>query len=203
MADTVFLNSVEPEYYPNTRVFINLLNIQSFKELREKEAGFTAIRSIELLQNPSITQQTFDFKHLKSIHYYLFQDLYKWAGKPRSFDMGKDGDEFTPAKELPKYETQVFARSIDFCNTPQRPSRDDAAKKLASCLGIINTYHPFPEGNGRSQRIFISKLAHIFQYSINWDAANPWEIVETSKQVHKVNYEPLENLIKRIIVDKS
>lgn len=201
--NTVFPDSVEPEYYPNSTVFVNLLNIQSFKKLREKEAGFTAIRSIELLQNSDITQQSFDFKHLKSIHYYLFQDLYEWAGKPRSFDMRKNGDEFTPASELPKYEAQVFVRSINFYNTPQRPKIDKAAKRLASCLGIINTYHPFPEGNGRAQRIFISELAHVFQYSINWDAANPWEIIETSKQVHKVNYEPLENLIKRIIVDKS
>ncbi len=117
--------------------------------------------------------------------------------------MRKNGDEFTPAKELSKYEAQVFARSIEFSNTRQRPNIDEAATKLASCLGIINTYHPFPEGNGRAQRIFISELANVFQYSINWDAVHPWEIVETSKQVHNLNYKPLENLIKRIIVDES
>lgn len=115
----------------------------------------------------------------------------------------KNGYEFSLASELPKYESQVFARSIDFYHTPQRPKIDKAAKRLASCLGIINTHHSFPERNGRAQRIFISELAHVYQYSINWDVANPWEIIETSKQVHKVNYEPLENLIKRIIVDKS
>ena len=116
--------------------------------------------------------------------------------------MRKNGDEFTPAKELPKYEAEVFARSIEFFNTRQRLSKDKTAEKLASCLGIINTYHPFPEGNGRAQRIFISRLADVFQYSINWGAAHRWEIVETSKQVHQVNYESLENLIKRIIVDE-
>ncbi len=202
MADTVFPDSVEPEYYPDTTIFVNLLNVTSSKELRDKEAGFTAIRSIELFQNANLTPQTFDFKHLKSIHHHLFQDLYEWAGKPRSYDMRKNGDEFTPAKYLPKYEAQVFARSIAFSNRHQRPNIDEASTKLASCLGIINTYHPFPEGNGRAQRIFISKVANIFQYSINWDATYPWEIIETSKQVHIGNYEPLENLIKRIIVDE-
>ena len=203
MADSVFQDSVEPEYYPNTTIFVNLLKISSSKELRDKEAGFTAIRSIELLQDTDLIPPTFDFNHLKSIHHHLFQDLYEWAGKPRSYDTRKNGDEFTPAKDLPKYETQVFARSIIFSNTHQRPNIDEAAAKLASCLGIINTYHPFPEGNGRAQRIFISRLANVFKYSINWDGAHPWEIIETSKQVHKVNYEPLENLIKRIIVDES
>lgn len=203
MADTAFPDSVEPEYYPNSTLFVNLLDISSSQELRDKEAGFTAIRSIELLQNAGLTPQTFDFKHLKSIHHHLFQDLYTWAGKPRSYDMRKSGDEFTPAKYLPKYEAQVFSRSIAFSNSSQRPNIDKAATKLASCLGIINTYHPFPEGNGRAQRIFISQLANIFQYSINWDAAHPWEIVETSRQVHAGNYEPLKNLIRRIIVDES
>lgn len=203
MADTVFPDSVEPEYYPNTSIFINLLNISSSKELRDKEAGFTVIRSIELLQNADLTPQTFDFNHLKLIHHYLFQDLYKWAGKPRSYDIIKNGDKFTPAKDLPKYEAQVFSRSIDFLNSCQRPTLDEAATKLASCLGIINIYHPFPEGNGRAQRLFISKLANIFKYSINWDATHSWEIVETSKHVHMGNYIPLENLIKRIIVDES
>lgn len=203
MADTAYPDSVEPEYYPNTTTFVNLLNISSSKELRDKEAGFTAIRSIELLQRADLTPQSFDFKHLKSIHHHLFQDLYEWAGKPRSYDMKKNGDEFTPAKYLPKYEAQVFAESIEFSNCHQKQNIDEAATKLASCLGIINIYHPFPEGNGRAQRLFISELAKASQYFINWDAAYAWEIVETSKQVHIGNYEPLENLIKRIIVDES
>ena len=205
MANTIFPDSVEPEYYPNTTTFVNLLNISSSQKLRDKEADFTAIRSIELLQNAAVnvTPQTFDFKHLRAIHHHLFQDLYEWAGKPRSYDVEKNGDEFTPATHLPKYETQVFSRSMNFSNLSQRPSIDEASKKLASCLGIINTYHPFPEGNGRAQRIFITEVANTHQYSINWNAVHPWEIVETSKQVHIGNYEPLENLIKRIIVDKN
>lgn len=203
MVNTAFPDSVDPPYYPNTTTFINLLNVSSSKDLADKEAGFTVIRSIELLQNPDLTPQTFDFSHLKSIHHYLFQDLYGWAGKPRSYDMRKNGDEFTPAKDLPKYEAHVFSRVTEYCNNNKRPTITDAAKQLASCLGIINIYHPFPEGNGRAQRIFISLLARNFNYSINWDATYPWEIVETSKQVHIGNYQPLEQMIKRIIVDES
>ncbi|VAW54445.1 Cell filamentation protein fic [hydrothermal vent metagenome] len=203
MVDTVFSDSVEPLCYPNTSVFINFLNLTSFKKLRDKEAGFTAIRSIELLQNPSLIPQTFDFDHLKAIHSYLFQDLYEWAGRPRSYDVRKNEDEFTPAKYLPKYEKQVFSRVSDYCNCSQRPPINEAAIKLAACLGIINIYHPFPEGNGRAQRIFITMLAGVYNYAINWDATYPWEIIETSKQVHIGSYQPLEKLIGRIIVDKN
>jgi len=138
VADTIFSDSVEPDYYPNSKIFINLLGVTSAQELRQKEAVFTAIRSIELLQSPDLTPQTYGFSALKFIHHYLFQDLYEWAGKPRSFDMYKNGDVFTLAKDLPKYESDVFNRAINFCKSDKRPSIEEAAIKLASCLGIIN-----------------------------------------------------------------
>ena len=201
MADTVYPDAVKPAYYPNTTTFTNLLGIKSHKDLQSKESSFTAIRSIELFQTPEIVQQTFDFAHLKAIHHHLFQDLYNWAGKPRSFDFKKGNNVFTPAREMPKYEIEVFTRSIDFSSLQNRPSISHAAQSLAACLGIINIFHPFPEGNGRAQRIFISSLAQIFQYSLDWIKVHPWEIIETSKKVHEGNYVPLEDLMHRIIRD--
>ncbi len=203
MADAVYPDSVDPACYPGTTTFVNHLKITDHNVLQEKEAGFTAIRSIELFQRAEIIQQTFDFPHLKAIHYYLFQDLYAWAGMPRSYDVKKGSDVFTPACELPKYEADVFSRSIDFSHLSTRPSISEVAGSLAACLGIINIFHPFPEGNGRAQRIFISSLARVFQYSLDWNSAYPWEIVETSKSVHKGNYEPLELLMERIIRDEA
>ncbi len=203
MADAVYPDSVEPAFYPNTATFVNLLGITNLKKLKVKEADFTAIRSIELLHKTDLIPQTFDFSHLKAIHRYLFQDLYAWAGKPRSYDMKKGGDQFTPAKQLPKYESEVFSRSIKLSHCSERPSISTTAISLASCLGIINVYHPFPEGNGRTQRIFISLLSNMFRYSLDWSNAHPWEIVETAKKVHERNYKPLEALIQRIIRDEN
>ena len=62
-------------------IFVNLLGISDSKKFRDKEADFTAIRSIELLQKVDLIPQTFDFERLKAIHRYLFQDVYEWAGK--------------------------------------------------------------------------------------------------------------------------
>ncbi|MDH5777664.1 MAG: Fic family protein [Gammaproteobacteria bacterium] len=199
MTETIYPNSIEPAFYPNTNTFVNFLGITDRNKLREKEAALTAVRSIELLQQPDLIQQTFDFAHLQAIHAYLFQDLYDWAGMPRSYDMKKGDNIFTPACELAKYENEVFSRSINFSKLEIRPSILEAAESLAACLGIINIFHPFPEGNGRAQRIFISFLAHVFDYNLDWDKTHPWEILETSKAVHAGNYEPLNNLMTRII----
>ena len=72
--------------------------------------------------------------------------------------MPKNDDEFTPPECLPKYEDTLFARATEVVNL-QCPEKDVLTEKLARCLGILNIYHPFPEGNGRTQRIFISLLA--------------------------------------------
>jgi hypothetical protein len=54
VVNTVFPDSVEPEYYPHSTTYINLINISSSKKLQEKEAGFTVIRSLELFQKPDL-----------------------------------------------------------------------------------------------------------------------------------------------------
>lgn len=200
MTKKVFPDSVEPRYLPNSRTFENLLNITDSHELRQKESDLTFIRTLELLQDPELTSRSFDFYQLKQIHKYLFQDIYAWAGKPRSFDMAKNGDIFTPANELPIYEQEVFSRSLslvsDFKN--QRINLEDIPLRLARCLGVINIYHPFPEGNGRAQRVFISILAKEIGFNMDWKSAFSWEMVHVFKSVHLGDYNSLENLILRI-----
>ncbi len=195
----LYPDSIEPEYYPETHVYVNQLGIQGLKILKSKESSFSLMRGFELLQQPTLINPTFDFKYLKSIHHYIFQDIYSWAGKPRSFNMAKNGDVFTPAIELPYYENEVFHRSLAFASIKIQPDKNSAAESLARCLGVINTYHPFPEGNGRTQRIFISMLARKHHYDIDWKSAFPWEMVETFKAAHYSNYTPLIELLKRLM----
>ncbi len=196
----LYPNSIEPEYYPGTFIYVNQLGIQDSKTLKSREADFSYLRGIELLQQASLVASTFDFKCLKSIHHYLFQDIYSWAGQPRSFDMVKNGDIFTPANELLFYENEVFQRSLAFASLNRQPDKNSAAESLARCLGVINTYHPFPEGNGRTQRIFISMLARKHHYDIDWKSAFSWEMVATFTAVHCGNYVPLIELLTRLII---
>lgn len=196
----VFPDSVEPSYLPSSRIFENLLNSTDYQKLRQLESDFTFVRSFELLQNPSLIPKTFDFQHLKQIHGYIFQDIYSWAGKPRSFDMAKNGDVFTPANELPIYEEEVFSRSLSLIRDFKSGSilKIDVPSRLARCLGIINIYHPFPEGNGRAQRIFISILAKEIGFNVDWRLVTKWEMVEIFKLVHLGDYSALDDLMLRI-----
>ena len=73
--------------YPNSAVLRNKLNITDKNELFEAEKELTAIRLRELQENP--VKGKFDFKHLKAIHKYIFQDIYDWAGMERTVEIGK------------------------------------------------------------------------------------------------------------------
>jgi cell filamentation protein len=44
---------------------------------------------------------------------------------------------------------------------------------LAELLGDINALHPFREGNGRTQRAFLSQLAHDAGHHIEWLRMDP------------------------------
>lgn len=72
-----------------TAVLKNKAGITEQGQLDEYEGDFTAIRLLELTQNP--VEGSFDLAHLCKIHQYLFQDIYDWAGEVRTVDIIRGG----------------------------------------------------------------------------------------------------------------
>ena len=73
--------------YPGTNVLKNKLNIRDINTLHDAERDYSAVRQAEL-DKKGVTGD-FSIKHLCSIHKYLFQDIYSWAGKIRTVDISK------------------------------------------------------------------------------------------------------------------
>ena len=68
---------------PGTAVLKNKAGITDKDQLDEYEGDFTAIRLLELTQNP--VEGSFDLTHLCKIHQYLFQDVYEWPAKSEAW----------------------------------------------------------------------------------------------------------------------
>ena len=68
--------------YPDSDVLINKLGIRDLDRLQMIERRLTMIRLAELIKHP--IKGNFDLEHLQKIHYYIFQDIYEWAGKIRT-----------------------------------------------------------------------------------------------------------------------
>ena len=66
----------DPYVYTGTFVLRNRLDIREADELDRVERQLVRERILE-----GIPRGNFDLRHLKAIHFHLFQDIYEWAGQ--------------------------------------------------------------------------------------------------------------------------
>ena len=72
------IDALTDNCYEGTTCLINKLNITDEETLKNVEAAITFAKISELEQTP--IDGNFDFEHYKSIHKYIFEELYDWAG---------------------------------------------------------------------------------------------------------------------------
>lgn len=151
----------------------NRPGIQDPQALASLEAELAIARTEELRAQagPPATHGAFDLSHLKAIHGHIFQDVYAWAGTTRGELTTIEGETFRPEPLLFK-GTSAFlpANQVErtlnglFGELARQDqlrglSREAFAQQAADAFVRLNTAHPFREGNGRTQREFISQLA--------------------------------------------
>ena len=181
---------------PGTAVLKNKAGITGQDQLDEYEGDFTAIRLLELTQNP--VEGSFDLAHLCKIHQYLFQDVYEWAGEVRSVDIIRGESRFCNVRHIQSYSKTVFsavATEKYLVNLEPKVF----ANRLAHYLSEINAIHPFREGNGRVQRLFISQLAEHAGYTLDYSALDQSELYPVMQESFLGNIQPLADLIFKII----
>ena len=163
--------------YPNSNVLINKLNITNQKALFEAEKELTAIRLRELQENP--IKGKYDFAHLKSIHKYIFQDIYAWAGKERTVEIGK-GNLFCTTYCIPEYAKTVFAKYFSQCYE-NKDNFTTFVRVFADNYGDLNALHPFREGNGRAQREFARIVCMECGYDFDLSCSTHQKMLAASK----------------------
>lgn len=149
---------VDPDYIytdPQTGVLRNIGNISDNETLHFVEAGATARRSQELWINPI---QITGSETIFSIHHYLFQDIYEWAGQKRTVEISKGGKQFFPLYRFNTALSYIDGLIAEYKRFGQHHKRQ-LSRKLAEILDAVNYLHPFREGNGRTQREFLRLLA--------------------------------------------
>lgn len=179
--------AITPNTYPGSIVFINKLGLESSKELAAAETEFSLFQYGLYRSNP--LPPVFDLTHLQAIHRQLFGDVYEWAGELRGYDIRKGICEFTPHQLIEWYAGQVYG---ELCQEGflQGCSLREIIPRLAYYYDMTNRLHPFPEGNGRTQRLFIEHLAQTAGYLTDWGSVRSWQIVEVAEQSFKGNFDP-------------
>lgn len=187
----------DPYVDEETGILKNLLGCRTEDELSLKERELSYLRQTELWLHP--VEPTFDLAHLQAIHRHLFQDVYSWAGRLRTIDISRDGTLFAPHSRIEPYAQTVFAHLAAERHTL---AAVDLAGRLARYLGEINAMHPFREGNGRTQRIFIDQLAKENGNTILWSRCSQQEMIDASVAAHHRDSNMLAGLIRRNLVPR-
>ena len=159
------IDPISANCYPGTTVLINKFDIRDEEKLSEIESVISSARYAEWLNAPQAT--TFDFDHYKAIHRFLFSDLYEWAGEVRTVNISKKGTQFTPAKNIESQAELIFER-LRTCNYFKDLPHDEFVDEIADFYCVTNALHPFREGNGRAQRVFLTQLIRNAGYEINF-----------------------------------
>lgn len=186
--------------YPNSEVLINKLNIRNQKDLFEAEKELTYIRLKELQDCP--IKGNFDFKHLKDIHKYIFQDLYDWAGQIRTVEIGK-GNLFCTTPCIQSYADTVFKKYYFECNA-HKDNKEDYIWAFAQNYGDLNALHPFREGNGRTQREFARLICMQCGYAFDLSVTTHEEMLMASKiSFDKGDNQFLRDIFSRAVIQKE
>ncbi|GHV14920.1 hypothetical protein FACS1894219_11490 [Clostridia bacterium] len=159
------LNTISANCYPNTTVLINKFGITNDKTLSHAEADITQQRI--LLWNSKPLSEKFDFKHYKSIHKFLFEELYEWAGQIRDVDISKKGTKFCPHNEIENRADLIFTR-LQKLNYYKDLPRKNFINEFVDFYISTNDLHPFREGNGRTQRLFLAQLSRNAGYNLDF-----------------------------------
>ena len=76
------------------------------------------------------------------------------------------------------------------------------SKRLAYLIGEINMIHPFREGNGRAQRVFIEYICkNSKHFDIDFSKTTRNDMILASKESSVLNYAPFEELLFKCLVD--
>lgn len=189
------------DYYcwSDSSVLKNKLNIKDEVLLNEAERKITSLKTAKLLETP--LEGELNFEYIKRIHSYLFFDIYDWAGEVRKTDISK-GNIFCQ-HELIEINVNALMDELKNENYLTESSKDKIVERLAYYIGDLNTIHPFREGNGRVQRIFIRELASRAGYLINFDGITPEEMIKASDAAFHHDYGPMEKIMIKSINKKG
>ena len=182
--------------YPGTQILVNKLDIRDGVELAKVEREISIVKAAVLTD--TITGK-FDLSHLKSIHKFLFEDIYDWAGKIRTVDIAK-GHVFCLVQFIEQQFDNLYAELKKDNFLKGADDIEYVSERISYYLSELNVIHPFREGNGRTQRIFCQQLCkNTGKFYLDFSMADENEMLEASATSFECDYTLMDILIRKCI----
>ena len=124
----------------------NKLGLEGFA-FQQEEERISKQKAKRLFEDNVLdTFEVGTYTGLQSIHRWLFEDIYDFAGQTRTLNLAKGNFRFASALYLDEALERISAM-------PQETFEQIIAKYIE-----MNIAHPFLEGNGRSTRIWLDTI---------------------------------------------
>lgn len=105
------------------------------------------------------------------------------------------------AAELIESYSSSFFRMLKNENYLRNLPRDKFIERVAFYIGEINALHPFREGNGRTQRVFINQLARQAGWNLNFSEISPRVLCEAYIK-SMTDLQPLIDVLNQTVTKK-
>lgn len=105
---------------------------------------------------------------------------------------------FCDCRFIEEMADEIF-KELKHENYLQLCEKENVADRLAYFLSEINALHPFREGNGRTQRLFIEILAERVGAVVDFSEVSAIEMIEASAEAFLKEYEKMNSLMRRIV----
>ena len=190
------IDPISADCYEGTTCLINKFGIKDEKKLSQMETLITTAKCQELEISPIVGD--FGFDHYKAIHKYIFEDLYDWAGKVRTASISKKGTVFILPESIEPLADRIFT-GLQKNNCYIGYDNDRYIDSIVDFYCRTNMLHPFREGNGRTQRVFLTQLIRHSGHDINFSTIDTDELMIATIQSANGIIDYLRNLFKESI----
>ena len=149
------LDPLQDGCYENSSVLINKFDIRDEQELEMMERNITGYLMAQA--TIEIPFKNVDFEFYKNLHKYIFNEIYDWAGTVRKVEMSKSATQFCPVAKIEERAGTIFNR-LKAQNYLKDFKGEEFINEFVDLYCELNYLHPFREGNGRVQRLFLLML---------------------------------------------
>ena len=160
----------DPYLYEDVPVLKNILGIKSQELLDEAEADYVVYRLKDVAINP--LPGDYHTEHFLKMHQVIFQDIFDWAGSPRTISIYKEedvlggqsveySDPFDIVSDIHHVLKDMREKEWDAFN------QKELANQFCDSLAALWKIHPFREGNTRTTITFCCQFIEAQGIMIN------------------------------------
>ncbi|WP_328813682.1 Fic family protein [Rhodococcus sp. NBC_00297] len=145
-----------PYLLPGSTTLRNVLGIVDAAALHRAESILTALRLVRCHTGRADLGGAVGVHRLLSVHRYVFQDFYVWAGDVRTVELSKNGTAFARCSVV--WDGLMGVHETILSADWAAADRGELAYLLSRTYADLNQVHPFREGNGRAATMLLHLL---------------------------------------------